>query len=178
MNFWRDMIQLGFPDDASVKESTCQCKRCKRRGFDSWVRKIPWKRSWQPTVVFLPGESGGQGCLTGYSPWGHTDSDMTWRDLACKAWFNPPQLLHLERMLPAWEFTPRKDNFCLVQGETPPRGEIQAKHKVIFTLNPYYCYNQGFSVTHCSGTWLVWYWFHKFFEILMDCKQYLILQKN
>ena len=34
---------------------------------DPWVRKIPWRREWQPTPVFLP----GQGSLAGYSPWGH-----------------------------------------------------------------------------------------------------------
>ena len=35
----------------------CQSRRCKRRRFDPWVRKMPWKRAWQPTPVFLPGES-------------------------------------------------------------------------------------------------------------------------
>ena len=30
-------------------------------GFDPWVRKIPWRRAWQPTPVFLPGKSHGQG---------------------------------------------------------------------------------------------------------------------
>ena len=40
-------------------------------GFDPWVRKIPWRRAWQPTLVFLPGESHGQRSLMGYSPWGH-----------------------------------------------------------------------------------------------------------
>ena len=34
---------LGFPDAASGKEGTCQCRRCKRRGFDPWIRKIPWR---------------------------------------------------------------------------------------------------------------------------------------
>ena len=34
-----------------------------------WVRKIPWRRKWQPTVVFLPGESHGQRSLVVYSPW-------------------------------------------------------------------------------------------------------------
>ena len=48
-----------------------------RRGFDTWVRKIPWRRKWQPTPVFLPGESHGQRRLAGYSPQGHTKSDMT-----------------------------------------------------------------------------------------------------
>jgi len=35
--------------------------------FDPWVRKIPWRRKWQPTPVFLPGESHGQSTLVGYS---------------------------------------------------------------------------------------------------------------
>ena len=35
------------------------------------VGKIPWRRKWQPTPVFLPGESHGQRNLAGYSPWGH-----------------------------------------------------------------------------------------------------------
>ena len=50
------------------EESTCQYRG---RGFDPWVRKIPWRRAWQPTPVFLPGESHGQRSLGGYSPWGH-----------------------------------------------------------------------------------------------------------
>ena len=39
-------------------------------GFDPWVGKIPWRRKWQPTPVFLPGESHGQRSLAGCSPWG------------------------------------------------------------------------------------------------------------
>ena len=39
-------------------------------------RKIPWRRAWQPTPVFLPGESHGQRSLVGYSPLGHKESDM------------------------------------------------------------------------------------------------------
>ena len=45
--------------------------------FDSWVRKIPWRRKWQSTPVFLPGESHGQRSLVGYSPWGHKELDTT-----------------------------------------------------------------------------------------------------
>ena len=41
-----------------------------RPGFDPWVGKMPWKREWPPTPVFLPGESHGQRGLAGYSPWG------------------------------------------------------------------------------------------------------------
>ena len=40
---------------ASGKEPACRCSRYKRRGFDPWVGKIPWRRAWQPTPVFLPG---------------------------------------------------------------------------------------------------------------------------
>ena len=40
-------------------------------GFNPWVGKIPWRRKWQPTPVFLPGNSHGQRSLAGYSPWGH-----------------------------------------------------------------------------------------------------------
>ena len=48
-----------------------------RLGFDPWVGKIPWRREWQPTPGFLPGESHGQRSLVGYSPWGHKEWDTT-----------------------------------------------------------------------------------------------------
>ena len=51
------------------KKTTCQYRRCHRRRFDPWVGKIPWRRAWQPTPVFLPGELHGQRSLAGYSPW-------------------------------------------------------------------------------------------------------------
>ena len=53
----------GFSGGASSKEPTCQCRRCKRHVFNPWVRKNPWRRAWQPTPVFLPGESHGQKIL-------------------------------------------------------------------------------------------------------------------
>ena len=46
---------------------------------DPWVGKIPWRRKWQPTLVFLPGEPHGQRSLVGYSPWGLKESDTTER---------------------------------------------------------------------------------------------------
>ena len=61
---------IGLPRCLSGKESTCQCRRFRRLGFDPCVRKIPWRRKWQPTPVFLPEESHGQRSLEGYSPWG------------------------------------------------------------------------------------------------------------
>ena len=45
--------------------------------FRSWIGEIPWRRTWQLVLVFLPGESHGQRSLAGYSPWGHKESDMT-----------------------------------------------------------------------------------------------------
>ena len=45
--------------------------------FDPWVRKVPWRRAWQPTPVFLPGESHGERSLEGYSPWGRKELDKT-----------------------------------------------------------------------------------------------------
>ena len=51
------------------------CLQCRRPRF-GWGRS-PWRREWQPTAVFLPGESHGQGNLVGYSPWGHKESDTT-----------------------------------------------------------------------------------------------------
>ena len=50
-----------FPGGSSSKESDCQCRRCRRCGFDPWVGKIPWRRAWQPTPVFLPGEPHDRG---------------------------------------------------------------------------------------------------------------------
>ena len=68
---------LGFPMWLSGKEPTCQCGRQRSRVFGPWVRKISWRRKWQPTPVFLPGESHGQRSLVGYSPRGHKGSDTT-----------------------------------------------------------------------------------------------------
>ena len=62
------------PGDASGKESACQRRRHKRCGFDPWIKQIPWRRKWQPTPVFLAGESHGQRILVGYSC---KESDMT-----------------------------------------------------------------------------------------------------
>ena len=51
----------------SAKEFACNARVT---WFDSWVGKIPWRRKWQPTPVFLPGESQGQRSLVGCSPGG------------------------------------------------------------------------------------------------------------
>jgi len=62
---------MGFPGG---KESACQCRR---REFDPWVRKVPWRRKWQPTPVFLPGKFYRQRSLAGFSLWGCKELDTT-----------------------------------------------------------------------------------------------------
>ena len=54
------------------------CIRHKRLRFDPWVRKIPWRRKWQPTPVFLPGEPHRQRSLADCGPWGHKETDTEW----------------------------------------------------------------------------------------------------
>ena len=63
----RYLINIGFPGNSVGNESASQCRR---RGFNPWVGKIPWKRKWQPTQVFFPGKSHAQRSLVGYRPWG------------------------------------------------------------------------------------------------------------
>ena len=61
-------VTAGLPWWLSGKEFACQCQRC---GFNPRVRKILWRRKWQPTPVFLPGKSHEQRSLVGHSPWDH-----------------------------------------------------------------------------------------------------------
>ena len=63
----QQQLYLVFPGGSRGKESTCQCTRCR---FSPWVGKVPWRRKWQPTPVFLPGKSLEQRSLASYSPWG------------------------------------------------------------------------------------------------------------
>ena len=51
-------------------KTSCVCSKW----FDPWVGKIPWRRKWQPTPVFLLGKFHAQRSLVGYSPWGLKES--------------------------------------------------------------------------------------------------------
>ena len=64
---------LHFPGGLVVKNHL----QFRELRFDPWARKIPWRRKWLPTPLFLPGKSHGQRSLAGYSPWGHKESVMT-----------------------------------------------------------------------------------------------------
>ena len=73
---------MGLPWWYSGKESAFQCRRCR---FDPWVRKIPWRKKWQPTPIFLPGRSHGQRSQAGYIVHGAT-KELDWTE-----WLNNKQ---------------------------------------------------------------------------------------
>ena len=58
----------------SGKGSTCQRRRCRRHGFDPWVRKIPWRRKWQTAPAFLPGKSQSVCLQRVGQDWGQTQT--------------------------------------------------------------------------------------------------------
>ena len=70
-------VVYGLPRWHNGKESSCQCRRCKRWRFDPWVGKVHWRRKWQTTPVFLSGKFHEQRSLVCYNPWEHKESDMT-----------------------------------------------------------------------------------------------------
>ena len=92
-----------------------QCRRHRRQGFDSWVRKIHLKRKWQLPPVFLPGKPHGQRGLVGDSPWGHIECNKTeqrsahrntlWKRSVCcpVASVLPPYGLEPTRPLCSWD---------------------------------------------------------------------------
>ena len=103
LNKWTNICcfpTLYSPCGSDSTESTCWCRR---PGFDLWAGKIPWRRAWQPTPVFLPGESHGQRSLVGYGP-GSCRVRHDWKTnthiLCAKAleglWYESPQPLFLE----------------------------------------------------------------------------------
>ena len=98
---WKPM---GFSGDISGKELSCQCRRHEKHGFDPWVETIPWRRAWQRTPLFLPGESHGQRSLGGWLSiglqsltqlkWLHTQTHikayiLTWPDFSFEGFTFP-----------------------------------------------------------------------------------------
>ena len=66
-------MTLGFPGSSDGERIFLQCRR---QGFNPRIGKMPWRRKWQPTHVFLPGKFYGQGSLAGYSLRGHKELDI------------------------------------------------------------------------------------------------------
>ena len=80
------MRGLPFPESSDSKESAWNAGDL---GFDSWIGKIPWRREWQPTPVFLLGDSYGQRSLMGYNSWGRKELDTTeWLTLSLNERFD------------------------------------------------------------------------------------------
>ena len=127
------------------KESTCQCRKCKKCGFDPWVLKIPWRMKWQPTPVFLPGKVHGQRSLEGYSPWGckvgHSSvtkqqnwsifyfidyyTEGKWKSLSHVQLFVTPWTVAPPRLLCPWNSpgqTTQVGSHSLLQGIFPTHG--------------------------------------------------------
>ena len=74
MIYLKHLVKLeGFPGGTVVKNLPAK----KSLEFNPWVRRIPWRRKWQPTSVFLPGEFHGQRSLADYNLWDHKESDRT-----------------------------------------------------------------------------------------------------
>ena len=144
-----------FRDCSVVKESTCQCRRFKRLHFDPWVGKIPWRRKWQPTPVFLPGESHGQRSMMGYSPWCRKESDMT--DWACtipslSSGMTMSRLPDLA-MSGQWQCPPRRitvDFTVKGLGSGPSSQETPDNDYCGF------CYYQDYPVPGLTKHWYVW----------------------
>ena len=67
----------GIPGGISVKEPARQCRRCEKHRLSPWVGSIPWRRAWQPTLVFLSGKSHGQRSLVFHSSKGCKELDRT-----------------------------------------------------------------------------------------------------
>ena len=79
-------IHMGFPGPTGGKEPICQCRRCKRHGFNPWVRKIPWKRACNPSNILawrIPRieEAGGLQSI------GSHRTGQNWSDLACRHYY-------------------------------------------------------------------------------------------
>ena len=63
---WYKRIHRSCFSGGSGREYACHFRRCGRHRFGPWIGRIPWRRKWQPTPVFLPGESHGQWRPVGY----------------------------------------------------------------------------------------------------------------
>ena len=77
--FYYFLVACPLPRASLVTKTVKNLPACGKHGFNPWVGKIPWKRKWQLTPIFLPGESHGQRSLAGYSSCDCKESDMTKR---------------------------------------------------------------------------------------------------
>ena len=86
---------MGFPGGIVVNNLLANAGEAKDAGSIPWVRKIPWRRKWQPTALHLPGKFHGQRSLAGYSPWGHTHACTLGNELHENKLIGQSQVNHL-----------------------------------------------------------------------------------
>ena len=111
-----------FPGGTSGKEPACQWRRLKRHGFDSWVRKTPWRRKWKPTPVFLPGESPWTEKPGRLQSMGSHRVGHDWSNSACtlsnRNWHNVPyfkkgKLYSKQKLSDFWVIILHRSTKCL-----------------------------------------------------------------
>ena len=113
----------GLPGGTNGKEPVCQYRRHKRCGFDPWVRKIPWRKAWQPTPVFLPGESHWAEEPGGLQSIGSHRVGHDWSNLACtytspaQPWHTPLPHAYVMALVP-WPLTANDHFLSLLQMPT------------------------------------------------------------
>ena len=93
LGFESHTCALILPGGSVGEESACNAGdllQHRRPNLNPWVRKIPWRRKWQPTPVFLLGEFHGQRSLAGYSPWGRKELDTTEHTHPCSQGLRDP----------------------------------------------------------------------------------------
>ena len=103
--------------------------QCRRPGFNPWVGKIPWRRAWQSTPVFLPGKSHGQRTLVGYSPWSHIESDIT-------QWLTHTHTHTHTPIAISWvTFLLEKKNWWVKRTSSFPYPRAAVDHLTVFIIN-------------------------------------------
>ena len=122
--------KLGFPDGSDGKEAAGNTGDV---GYEPWVGKIPWRREWLPTPVFLPGGFPGERSLVGYSPWNCKELDTTeqltfWCQYSAVAHFKLTSFIRLNEKLKnthSWLLRGRmsqlqciSDYFCFIYEKT------------------------------------------------------------
>ena len=145
----------------------------RRQGFSLWVWKIPCRRKWQPTPVFLPGKSHGLRSLAGYNPWGSKSwtglSDWTTTSVGhhCLAADPAPEwtLCWIENTM-IWPAIHREESFWFSRNclPIPEKNRLVPKHFNHILLSNLLCYgflhlncesgfNIGKMVTHLKRPW-------------------------
>ena len=145
------ILKFGFPGGASGKESACQCRRLQRLRFYPLFRKIPRRRKWQPTSVFLPGKFHGQKSLAAYSPWGCKGSDTSeykYTQNEYKIMAQWCSKVHLEPLLPEELLSPaifsEMEHIQMAASKEPS----SALNSALFYAPNAWC--QDLSVRHCA----------------------------